>query len=160
MTRPVLLLELNEVNFEFVQRYGSEQLPTLGALIERHGLSRTTSENRYEHLEPWIQWVTAHTGKSFAEHGVFRLGDIVQRDIPQIWEELEAHGLRVGAISPMNAKHRLRDPAFFVPDPWTNTRVTASPTLARLHGALSQVVNENASGRLTMASMLALLRGL
>jgi hypothetical protein len=160
MTRPVLLLELNEVNFDFVQRYGSEQLPTLVTLIERHGLSHTTSENRYEHLEPWIQWVTAHTGRSLADHGVFRLGDIVQRDIPQIWEELEALGLKVGAISPMNAKHRLRDPAFFVPDPWTNTKVTGSPTLLRLHCALSQVVNENATGALTVESALGLLRGL
>ena len=65
----------------------------------------------YEHLEPWIQWVTAHTGLDFAEHGVFRLGDIVARDLPQIWEQLEEKGLRVGAICPMNAKHRLKDAA-------------------------------------------------
>ena len=28
-----------------------------------------TSEDRYEHLEPWIQWVSFYTGKSYGEYG-------------------------------------------------------------------------------------------
>lgn len=157
---PLLLLELNEVNFEFVETYTQRgQLPNLAALLQRHGFARTTSEEQYEAVEPWIQWVTAHTGRPFAEHGVFRLGDIVSRDIPQIWELLEAQGLKVGAISPMNAKHRLRDPAFFVPDPWTRTEISAPRTLRNLYTALAQAVSENASWRLTPASARALLIG-
>ena len=78
-TTRLRLLELNEVNFELLRRYiGKGELPTLAALLSRHGLIETSSEAEYEHLEPWIQWVTAHTGKTFAEHGVFRLGDIVE----------------------------------------------------------------------------------
>src|SRR5688572_20763032 len=119
MKKQLLFLELNEVNFDFVQKYVARGgLPNFARLIARHGVTLTSSEQRYEQLEPWIQWVTAHTGRTFAEHGVFRLGDIVNRDIPQIWELLEERGFSVGAISPMNAKHRLRNPAFFVPDPW------------------------------------------
>src|SRR6185295_3318181 len=115
---PVLLLELNEVNFEYVQFYADRGLlPNLNACIQNHGLSYTTSEQKYEELEPWIQWVSAHTGLTFSEHGVFRLGDIVGHDIPQIWDRLEERGLKVGAVSPMNAKHRLRNAAFFLPDP-------------------------------------------
>lgn len=160
MQTPVLLLELNEVNFEFVEAYARRgRLPHFARLIERHGIARTTSEQSYEELEPWIQWVTAHTGQSFAEHSVFRLGDIVSRDIPQIWELLEARGLKVGAISPMNAKHRLRDPAFFVPDPWTRTEISAPRPLRNLYAALTQAVSENATSRLTAASALALLLG-
>ena len=34
---------------------------------------------------------------------MFRLGDVVNTDIEQIWERLERRGLSVGAISPMNA---------------------------------------------------------
>ena len=160
MQTQLLLLELNEVNFEFVEAYTRRgELPNFAALLQRHGFTRTASETSYERLEPWIQWVTAHTGRSFAEHGVFRLGDIVATDIPQIWELLEARGLKVGAISPMNAKHRLRDPAFFVPDPWTRTQISAPRTLRNLYGALAQAVNENASSRLTPSSALALLAG-
>jgi hypothetical protein len=160
MPEQVVLLELNEVNFEYVQSYAARgRLPHFARLIERHGIVRTTSEDSYEKLEPWIQWVTAHTGQSFAEHGVFRLGDIVSRDIPQIWELLEARGLKVGAISPMNAKHRLRDPAFFVPDPWTRTKISAPRTLRNLYTALTQVVSENANSRFTAAAALPLLLG-
>jgi hypothetical protein len=160
MQTKLLLLELNEVNFEFVEAYTRRgELPNFAALFQQHGYTRTTSESSYEQLEPWIQWVTAHTGMSLAEHSVFRLGDIAARDIPQIWELLEERGLKVGAISPMNAKHRLRDPAFFVPDPWTRTEISAPPLLRRLYAALAQVVNENASSRLSAASLVGLLGG-
>jgi hypothetical protein len=160
MRNQLFLLELNEVNLEYIQAYIAKgKLPTFARLIERHGLSRTTSEDRYERLEPWIQWVTAHTGLTFGEHGVFRLGDIVDRDIPQIWEVLEEQGLKVGAISPMNARHRLRKPAFFVPDPWTKTQISAPWTLRRLYAALAQAVNDNAEAKLSADSLLNLLLG-
>lgn len=154
----LLILELNEINFEHVLQYGS-RVPTLSSLINHHGLSSTISERRYEELEPWIQWVTAHTGKPLAEHGVFRLGDIVNHDIPQIWEQLEDRGLKVGAISPMNAKNRTRDAAFFVPDPWTPATPTARPLLKKLYAAVAQAVNDNAQARLTLASAVWLMIG-
>jgi hypothetical protein len=158
--RPLALIELNEVNFDYVRFYVARgRLPCFARLLREHGISETSSEARYEHLEPWIQWVTAHTGKSYAEHGVFRLGDIVDRDIPQIWERLEEQGIKVGAICPMNAKHRLNAPAFFVPDPWTATGVTARPVLTRLHRALRQAVNDNAQRRLETRSLMDLLLG-
>ena len=157
---PVFLIELNEVNFDAVQAYAAKgELPNLARLIAAHGIAETTSEANYDELEPWIQWVTAHTGLSLAEHGVFRLGDIVKHDIPQIWERLEADGWRVGAVSPMNAKNRLVDPAFFIPDPWTNTPVVATPVHRRMFGAIAQAVNDNARTRLTARSVLDLALG-
>lgn len=160
-SRELVLIELNEVNFDFVRRYIARgELPTFKRLIASHGLAETTSESEYEHLEPWIQWVTAHTGKTFAEHGVFRLGDIVDHDFDQIWEVLEKAGMTVGAISPMNAKNRTRSAAFFVPDPWTRTTVTGDHSLHLLAQALSQAVSENASGRIDASSYVKLIRGL
>ena len=91
---------------------------------------------------------------------MYRLGDIVNHDIPQIWEQLESFGLTVGAISPMNAKYRMSRPAFFVPDPWTQTEVVAPPPLKRLYRAIVQAVNDNAQARITPGSALALLVGL
>jgi hypothetical protein len=156
----LLFLELNEINFESVKHYcSSGHLPHLRDLIDRNGWSMTTSEQRYEHLEPWIQWVTAHTGLSLAEHGVSRLGDIVHSDLHQIWEDLEDRGLSVGAISPMNAKHRLRKPAFFVPDPWTTTTISGPRRLRNLYGAIAQAVADNAQSRITARSAWELLLG-
>lgn len=158
--KPVIFLELNEINFDFVQTYARQgRLPALARLLDDHRLSRTTSEAVYAHLEPWIQWVTAHTGLSYQEHGVFRLGDITGTRIPQIWEQLESAGLRVGAVSPMNARNDMRAPCFFLPDPWTPTDVTAPPLLRRLFTAICQVVGDNASGRLTAKSAAWLMLG-
>ncbi|MXO54669.1 hypothetical protein GRI47_11725 [Erythrobacter pelagi] len=151
----LLFLELNEINFEFLQKYiGKGNLPNFREFLARHGFEETHSEQTYEELEPWIQWVTAHTGLTYAEHGVFRLGDIVDTDIPQIWEQLEEAGLKVGAVSPMNAKYRLRDPAFFIPDPWTDTSVRAGSLDTRFFQAIRQAVNENATGGLDKKSVL------
>lgn len=159
--KQVLLIELNEINFEFVEKYASRGLlPNFSRFIRDHGVSRTRSEEVYEQLEPWIQWVTAHTGKSFAEHRIFRLGDVVKDDIPQVWELIEACGLNVGAISPMNAKNRSSNPAFFVPDPWTATKVVGTPRLVSLYRAIVQAVNDNAEARLTVRSVAALVLGL
>ena len=157
----VLLLELNEINFDQVRTYGEQgRLPVLNDLIARHGVARTDSEVDYENLEPWIQWVTAHTGLTLAEHKVFRLGDILDHDLDQIWEVLERQGVIVGAISPMNAKNRCIDPAFFVPDPWTRTRVSGSAMLARLYEPIAQAVNDNAGARITSRSAVDLLLGM
>jgi Type I phosphodiesterase / nucleotide pyrophosphatase len=157
----VILLELNEISFEYVSKYIElGLLPNLRRLIAAHGVSTTTSETEHANLEPWIQWVTAHTGLSFSDHGVFRLGDIVSKDLPQIWETLEAAGLSVGAISPMNAKHRTSAPAFFVPDPWTSTDISAPAALVTLYQSIAQAVNDNAQSKITPRSALGLLQGL
>jgi hypothetical protein len=161
MAQQLLFLEFNEINLDSVRHYaGRGLLPSLHALIAGNGWATTTSEQRYEDVEPWIQWVTAHSGRSLEEHQVFRLGDIVQHELPQIWESLEAHGLRVGALGPMNAVNRLRNPAFFVPDFWTQTQISAPRVVARLHEAVSQLVSDNAQVRLTAGSTAALLMGL
>ena len=160
ITQQLLFLELNEINFETVAFYCERgHLPRFRQLIDAHGIQTTVAEQRYEDIEPWIQWVTAHTGLTLAQHGVFRLGDIVTKDLPQIWEQLEDRGLLVGAISPMNAKHRLRKPAFFVPDPWTTTDITAPKLLQALYQAIVQVVGDNAQSRVTLSSIAALLAG-
>lgn len=157
----LLFLELNELNFEFAEQYARRGLlPQFAQLIERHGYARTASEPVYEHIEPWIQWFTVHTGKSFGEHRVFRLGDGPQSGVRQIWEELARRGLKVGAFSPMNAGNSVADAAFFIPDPWTKTAVAAPALMRAAYEAICQAVGDNAEGRITPGSLVRLLAGL
>jgi hypothetical protein len=157
----VALIELNEINFDAIRYYTDRgQLPTFKRLLAEFGYKETVSETKYEALEPWIQWVTAHTGLSLEEHGVFRLGDIVHHDIPQIWEKLEQQGYSVGAISPMNAKNRMQRSPFFVPDPWTQTPTSGPKLLAKIHKAIGQAVGDNAKGKITFQSIFWLSMGL
>jgi len=158
---PLILVELNELNFDYVERYAARGLlPAFARLIGEFGYRRTSSEQRFESIEPWIQWVTAHTGKSFDEHGVFRLGDGAIQAGQQIWEYLEERGLRVGAFCPMNAANRLANAAFFLPDPWTATQVSGSALLKALYSAVAQAVNDNAQKRITASSAAKLVLGL
>lgn len=157
--RRLLLVELNEVNFDVAKAYldgGLLRLPGFEKLFER-GVIRTSAEAHYEQLEPWIQWVSVHSGLSYAEHGVFRLGDIVGSGVPQVFEKLEADGFSIGAISPMNTENRLARPAYFIPDPWTRTPSDSSFWSRKLTSALAQAVNDNASARLTPSTVAILL---
>ncbi len=160
--KKLILLELNEINFDVVQRYldtRTDAFPALRRLMASRRI-RTTSENRYELLEPWIQWPSVHTGMSFEEHGVFRLGDMALADKPQFFEELERRGWRVGAVSPMNAANRLRESVYFIPDPWTSTPTDGSWWSRALGAAISQAVNDNAQAHIQPRSILHLLLGL
>ncbi len=158
--RKLILVELNEVNFDVAGRYAeSRRLPAFSKLLAGSKI-RTTAEKRYEELEPWIQWPSVHSGLTAQQHGVFRLGDMVGTKVPQIFEQLEQKGLRVGCISAMNAENRLNDPAYFIPDPWTKTPSDKSWWSRVLTDAVSQAVNDNAQARISAKSALYLALGL
>lgn len=64
----MILLALNELNIDIIRGYVSEgRLASFGKILE-HGVVNTTSESKYELLEPWIQWATVQTGKAYDEH--------------------------------------------------------------------------------------------
>jgi hypothetical protein len=160
LRHPLILIELNEINFDLARPYVAPLgLKNLHRLMTQ-GMRKTQSEDRYERLEPWIQWVSAHTGLSGVEHGIFRLGDIVGSRVPQFFEQVEAGGFSVGAVSPMNAENRLNRPAYFIPDPWTQTPTDGSALSRRLWQALSQVVIDNAKGRISATSAAVLFAAL
>lgn len=154
--RRLILVALNEINFDIARPYVDKLgLAAFRRLLDGHGI-RTTSEEQYDLLEPWIQWPSIHTGLSAADHGIFRLGDIVQSAVPQYFEQLEERGIRVGSVSAMNAANRLRSPAYFIPDPWTQTTSDRSWWSRNLTSAISQAVNDNAQSRITLKSAIAI----
>ena len=153
----LFLIELNEINFDLVDGYiaASAALPNL-SWCRKQGFSTSLSEEVYEHLEPWIQWPSVHTGKTYKEHQVFRLGDAINYDGKQLFEEIERRGYLVGNLSAMNAANRLKKPAFFIPDPWTDTPSDNSFVSRALAQAVSQTVNDNTGGKITAQSALNL----
>jgi hypothetical protein len=160
--KKLIFLQLNEINFDIVRLYISRlpsRFPGFEKLLSCRGI-HTSSEECYETLEPWIQWVSVHTGKSYSEHNIFRLGDIVGSPINQIFEQLELSGFTVGAISPMNAENRLKNPAYFIPDPWTKTLTDRSWWSKRLGASISQAVNDNSQAKISLKNALFILLGL
>ena len=157
-----ILLGLNELNFDYIKFYINQGLlPNFKKIFEIQPPIETVSETEYKLLEPWVQWVTIHSGKSYKEHNIFRLGDIVNNpELSQIFEELETEGLSVGAVSPFNAENRLNNPAFFVPDPWTKTNPSGNWIVKALYQAVHQSVNDNAKEKLNFKSIISLGLGL
>lgn len=156
-----ILLGLNELNFEYIKFYSTKGLlPNFKNIFTNYKVVETQSEDEYELLEPWIQWATIHTGKTFAEHQIFRLGDIVNSNEEQLFESIESRGFCVGAVSPFNAKNKLKNPSFFVPDPWTITKVSGNWFVKALYKAIHQSVNDNASGKLSILTLVTLAIGI
>ncbi len=161
-TKRLILLELNEINFDVLEKYVSSdpaRFPAFKKLMSGARIN-TTCEKKYVELEPWIQWASVHTLKTYAEHGIFRLGDIVDSGVAQIFEQLEDEGYKVGVISAMNAENRLRNPAYFIPDPWTRTSSDQSWWSQSLSEAFAQVVNDNAQSKITFKSATQIMLGL
>ncbi len=154
----LILVELNEINFDVVQYYIDQgiSLPAMQHIIES-GLVITRAESEYDHLEPWIQWVSVHTGKEYSEHNVFRLGDFVNSNEKQFFEQVEEAGFKVGAISPMNATNKLNKPSYFIPDPWTQTESDKSFMSKIISKSIAQSVNDNSQSKLTIKTIISLI---
>jgi hypothetical protein len=162
MSLNFLLIQLNEINFDLVDKYiavsKKKNFCNFRTIKNTFKSFDTYAEDKYENLEPWIQWVSVYLGKDFSQHKIFRLGDII--NFPkekQIFEEIEDRGYSVGAISPMNADNRLKNPCYFISDPWTNTSPDTSSFSKRLSLMLKQTVNDNSLGILSFSSILTIL---
>ncbi len=156
-----ILIGLNELNFTYIEYYISKGLlPNFKKYFETQKPIITESENKYELLEPWIQWVTIYTGKTFNEHKVFRLGDIInKKDLNQIFEEIENNNKTVGLVSPFNADNRLKKPAFFIPDPWTKTKFSGNFISKKVYQSIAELVNNNARSKFNIKSLFFLALG-
>ena len=155
--KKLLLVELNELNMTVVREYlaAGLHLPGFKKLFE-FDERKTKSEDEHRLLEPWIQWPSVHTGRPYAEHRLFRLGDAELGVPEQIFEKVESLGFCVGAVSPMNAVNLLKEPAYFIPDPWTRTPSDQSLLSKVITPAIRQSVNDNSSGRITVGTYLRL----
>ena len=159
--KKLIFWELNEINFEYVNYYIAQgRLPNWKKIINEHGIFSTSSEKKYNELEPWIQWPTVRTGLDFKEHRIFRLGDIEGSGLKQHWEILENKGYTVAAISPINASNNTKKSAFWMPDPWVDTKISGNKFIKRFSKAINQAVNDNSEEKLSFSSALVIIEGL
>lgn len=117
------LIELNEFSTDLFSAAASKmELPNISWLLSLPH-SKTTTEDLIEHrgLDPWVQWVSVHTGVSSAQHEVIHLGDAPSSlKFPQVWEVLSKKGISSGIWGAMNAtRGEAESCEFFLPDPWT-----------------------------------------
>ena len=75
MKNKLIFIELNEINFDLVKKYSLNYTFKVFNEDFFKKLKKTKSEDEYNLLEPWIQWVSIHTGLTAREHKIYRLGD-------------------------------------------------------------------------------------
>lgn len=120
MSHPVLVLEFNELAPELLDRFmAAGNLPHFRRLHDQSSVFVTDAQETQDRLEPWIQWVTVHTGLSFAEHGVFLLGEGAKYDRPRLWDILGQHGRTSWVCGSMNTGYGAGMKGMLLPDPWT-----------------------------------------
>jgi hypothetical protein len=144
----VFYVQLNEIMFDLVHEYHHARLLYLPQLecISREA-AHTDSENRYELLEPWIQWHTAATGKTADESGVRVLHQSSQAVSGDLFSRVRQMGVSVGSISYMNFEPSDTGGLdYYCPDPWSSSKAAKPRLLAGIGHTIAHLVNNNIRG--------------
>jgi hypothetical protein len=116
----VILLEFNELTPSLLDRFMAEgHLPNFKRFYDQSSVYTTDAEESGDQLNPWIQWVTVHSGLSFAEHGVLRLDEGQKLTRQCVWDILSERGLRVLVCGSMNVRYDVPLNGHVLPDPWS-----------------------------------------
>jgi hypothetical protein len=136
----LILLEFNELCPSLIDKFIAEGiLPNFEAL--RDASERFVTSAADEVLEPWIQWVTVHTGVPLAEHGILDLDEADKLVHSPFWEAFEEDNVLL--MSPMNVKARRGRGSLFFPDPWAASQ-PPSEELEALHRFVRLAVTNHA----------------
>ena len=145
MKEKLLIVELNEFNVELLNQ-GVEELGLKNIQkILNLNHSKTLSDAKTERhgLDPWVQWVTVHTGQNSSQHKVIRIGEVPNLKFPQIWEKLGENGITTGIWGAMNAsRNNTKGCKFFLPDPWTFSEA-GYPKLLNFYLNLPRIYSKN-----------------
>ncbi|HXK23409.1 MAG TPA: hypothetical protein VMS55_12110 [Myxococcota bacterium] len=117
--KSVILLELNELTPKLMFRFIEEgHLPHFARLFSESKVFTTDAEEAGFNLNPWIQWVTVHSGVPFSEHGVFLLGEGQKVESKGLVDLVSDAGKRVWMCGSMNVRFQTPLCGAALPDPW------------------------------------------
>jgi hypothetical protein len=115
----VILMEFNELSPPVMEKLIAQgELPNFRRLRDESEIFMTEADELAPNLEPWIQWITVHTGIPYAEHGIQRLGDGHKLRAKQLWDVLSDAGKSVWVCGSMNINYQLPINGWVLPDPW------------------------------------------
>ncbi|HZJ52498.1 MAG TPA: hypothetical protein VFD38_00030 [Myxococcaceae bacterium] len=125
--RALIVLEFNELSPVLMRRFmDAGHLPSFRRLHDEAAVWITEAGERPPFLEPWIQWITVHSGQRYAEHGVFNLDEGHRAAAPRLWDVFSAAGLESWICGSMNVAAAPGFRGWMLPDPWT-THVPPRP---------------------------------
>lgn len=117
--RSVIVLELNELSPRIMDRFIAEgRLPGFARLRAESTVMITDPEEDQAHLNPWIQWVTVHTGVPRSEHRIEKLGESCRLEQATIARALRDAGKAAWICGSMNVPDDGSPLGAYLPDPW------------------------------------------
>src|SRR5216683_2600949 len=148
MPHQVILLELNELSPALMDRFMRQgKLPHFQRLRDESRVYVSDAEEEQPNLEPWIQWVTVHSGLSFAEHGIYHLGDGHKLARKCLWDLVSDSGRPVWVCGSMNLRFDPSINGYVLPDPWTTNVVPHPVELAPYFQFVQRNVQEYTADR-------------
>ncbi len=156
---PVIMLELNELCPPIIDKMiAAGELPNFAWLQSQSDIHVTHTDD--PSLEPWVQWVTLHTGVGQAEHGAQELdeGHLVKTE--RVWDKLADRGLTSLIFGSMNGDTARPDKVWLIPDPWSAGVKASDPSYQAFHDFLSHHVTEhtNPNARQGFGEMAGVVR--
>src|SRR2546422_588658 len=104
----VILLEFNELTSSLMDRFmGEGKLQNFRRLYAESQVYVTDAHESPPNLNPWIQWVTVHSGLTYDEHRIFHLGEGHKLKRKCVWDLLSNAGLRSWVCGSMNVRYDL-----------------------------------------------------
>ena len=127
MSENVILLEFNELSPTLMNRFINQgHLPNFKRFSEESAVYLTEAKERAPHLDPWIQWVTVHTGLNFDEHKLEQLNEGHTLETKRIWDYVAERKGSSWICGSMNVGYRPGIRGAVMPDPWA-TYVQPAP---------------------------------
>jgi len=148
-SKKVIMLELNELTSSLMDKFiNVGNLPNFKKLRSESQVYTTDAKTSGEELNPWIQWVTVHTGLTPKEHGVFLLNEMQNFNGDFIWDTLSNKNISSWICGSMNTKYKENFAGNFIPDPWaTNAPPFPPKKFDTYFNFISQSVHGHASNK-------------
>jgi hypothetical protein len=142
-TPEIILIELNELCPAFMQDFMDRGLiPNFARFYESSHVFTTDAAEEPPHLEPWIQWLSVHSGMTYTEHGAFHLGEGRNLKDKCVAQLLSDAGVPVGVFSSMNTNYRQLN-GYFIPDPWDIEGATSPAWLEPFYRTVANQIQES-----------------
>jgi hypothetical protein len=149
----VIQLEFNELSPALMDRFiGQGHLPNFKKMRDESLVYTTEAAERAPYLDPWIQWVTVHTGLDFGDHGVEQLDEGHKLVCDRVWDLVSRKGWPVWVCGSMSTAYQEPLNGYLMPDPWT-THVKPYPDeLVRFFSFVQRNVQEYSNDRVPLGA--------
>jgi hypothetical protein len=146
--RSVMLLEFNELSPQLMERFIAKgYLPNFKRLRDESEVYVTQAAETGWDLNPWVQWVTVHSGLNYADHGITELDEGGKLKAKRVWDVVSDAGQPVCICGSMNVAYHNPIHGVIIPDPWTTKFAPYPGALLPFFRFVQQNVLDHTSSR-------------